>query len=138
MGKAAGPSNPAVMAIGAATFAALQLTWSLGHAYLGWRGAWVMKAASGFMACFLAFIVVGVVVAAHRHQSGDLLRRAGAVTAGAILAMIVALLLIGPGNLWPLVIVVDGVVVGSGVLLGAVIGTAIGGRHSSRSRGDPH
>ena len=50
------------MAIGGATFAALQIIWSLGHAYGGWRGAWIMKAAPGFAACFVVFLVVGALV----------------------------------------------------------------------------
>jgi hypothetical protein len=119
------------MAIGAATFAILQIIWSLGHAYGGWRGAWIMKAAPGFVACFVVFLVVGAVVVAYRHSAADLLRRAGSITLGAIVAMIVALFIIGPGNLWPLVIALNGAVIGGGVLIGGVIGAALGGKHAA-------
>src|SRR5438067_1539283 len=106
------------MAIGAVTFAVLQIIWSLGHAYGGWRGAWIMKAAPGFAACFITFLVVGAVVVGYRHSATDLLRRTGSVTIGAIAAMTIALLIIGPGNLWPIVIAFDSVVIGGGVLIG--------------------
>ena len=117
------------MAIGAATFAALQITWSLGHAYAGWRGAWIMKSAPGIVVCFAVFFVVGAVVVAYRHSPADLLRRAGCVMVGAIVAMIVALLIIGPGNLWPLVIALDSVIIGGGMIAGGVIGAVLGGKH---------
>jgi hypothetical protein len=119
------------MAIGAVTFAMLQIIWSLGHTFGGWRGAWIMKAGTGFAVCFAVFLVIGAVVVAYRHRAGDLLRRAGSVALGAIVAMVVALLIVGPGNLWPLVIVLDGIVIGGGALLGGVIGTALGGRHAA-------
>ena len=123
--------NGVAMAIGAVTFAMLQIIWSFGHTYGGWRGAWIMKAGIGFAVCFAAFLIIGAVVVAYRHRAGDLLRRAGSVTLGALGAMVVALLIVGPGNLWPLVIVLDGIVVGGAALLGGVIGTALGGRHAA-------
>ena len=109
--------NRVAMAIGAATFAMLQIAWTIGHTYGGWRGAWIMKAGAGFAACFVVFLVIGAVVVAYRHRAGDLPRRAGSVALGAIVAMVVALLFVGPGNLWPLVIVLDGIVIGGGALL---------------------
>ena len=123
--------NGVAIAIGAVTFAMLQIIWSLGHTYGGWRGAWIMKAGTGFAVCFAVFLIVGAAVVAYRHRAGDLPRRVGSVTLGAIGAMVVALLIIGPGNLWPLVILLDGIVIGGGALLGGVIGTALGGRHAA-------
>jgi hypothetical protein len=121
--------NRVAMAIGAVTFALLQIIWSLGHAYGGWRGAWIMKAGTGFAACFAVFLVIGAVVVAHRPRAGDLFRRTGSVVLGAIVAMVIALIIVGPGSLWPLVIALDGMVLGAAALLGGVIGTALGGKH---------
>jgi hypothetical protein len=119
------------MAIGAATFGVLQIVWSLGHAYGGWRGAWIMKAGTGFVVCFAVFLVIGAAVVAYRHRAGELLRRVGSVVLGAIVGMGVALIIVGPGNLWPLVLVLDGAVIGGAALLGGLIGTALGGRHAA-------
>lgn len=121
--------NGVAIAIGAVAFAMLQIIWSLGHAYGGWRGAWIMKAGTGFAVCFAVFLVIGAFVVAYRHRAGELFRRAGSVVLGAIVAMVIALLIVGPGSLWPLVMVLDGIVIGGAALLGGVIGTALGGKH---------
>lgn len=65
----------------------------MGHRLLGWKSQWVPKA-------------------------GSVLR----VTAGGMLAMIVAPFLVGGGNLWPIGIVFDGIIIAAAALLGAAIG----------------
>jgi hypothetical protein len=117
--------------IGALAFGAIQVAWSLGHAYAGWRGAWVMKAELGMAVCFAVFLILGAIVVAHRHRATELPRRAGSLWLGAMASLVVALMIVGPGNLWPLVIVLDGAMIGGGVALGAVIGAVVGGRHAA-------
>jgi hypothetical protein len=122
--------NGVLISIGAATFSALQIIWSSGHALGLWGSAWIMKSGSGIGVCFAAFLVVGAVVVAYRHSATDLLRRARSVILGAVVAMIVALLIIGPGTLWPIVIASNGAIIGGAALVGGVIGNMLGGRRT--------
>jgi len=48
------------LAIGAATFATLEIAWAIGHHFLGWKSAWIMKTGTGIGMCLAAFIVVAV------------------------------------------------------------------------------
>ena len=112
----------AISAIGAAAFAAVQVIWSLGHVFGGWRGAWVMKSGSGIALCFASFVVVSAVVCAFRGKTKGLWNCAVSIAIGAIVAMAIALFVVGPGNLWPLVIAFDGAIIGAAVGVGAIIG----------------
>ncbi len=113
-------------AIGFAAFTFLQLAWSAGHSMLGWKGAWVMKAAGGIGAALVLFVALGVFAVAFRFRAAELMKRLLALLGGAIVAMVGALLVIGPGNLWPMVIVFDTAIIGGAALFGGVIGGAIG------------
>ena len=124
-------SRGLLFAIGAAAFTALQTAWSLGHSMLGWRGAWIMKTGEGIAACVVVFAIVSAAAIAWRFKPAELMRRALAMLAGAIVAMSVALMILGPGNLWPLVIVFDGVIILGALLFGGVIGGVIGGRRAA-------
>ena len=117
--------------IGAVVFAVVQVIWSLGHTYSGWRGAWVMKSALGIAFCFAVFVIAGALVIAYRRKPAELPKRAGHLWLGAMAALVVALLIIGPGNIWPLVVALDGAIIGGGVVIGAVIGAALGGKHEA-------
>jgi hypothetical protein len=116
--------------IGAATFSALQIFWSLGHAYSGLRGAWIMKTGLGIGICFAVFVLITAVVCVCYRKSKALAKCGGAIALGAIAAMTVALFLIGPGNLWPIVIAFDGAIIGAAVAVGAAIGALFRGRNS--------
>lgn len=120
----------AAMAIGAAVFTVLQLAWSFGHAYAGWKGAWVMKTGTGIVIAFMLFLLTGLFVTAWRHQPADLLRRVGCVTLGAMGAIAVLLMIVGPGNLWPMVLIFNGGIVGVATLMGGAVGAALGAARS--------
>ena len=117
-------------AIGAATFSALQILWGLGHAYGRLRGPWIMKTGSGIGFCFAVFVVITAVVCAYYRKPNGLAKCVGAIALGAIAAITVALFLIGPGNLWPIVIAFDGAIIGAAVAVGAAIGALFRGRNS--------
>src|SRR5439155_8913546 len=116
--------------IGVATFSALQIFWSLGHVYGGLRGAWIMKTGLGIGFCFAVFVLITAVVCVCYRKSKALAKCGGAIALGAIAAMTVALFLIGPGNLWPIVIAFDGAIIGAAVAVGAAIGALFRGRNS--------
>ena len=110
--------------VGAATFAFVQVLWTLGHTYGGLKGAWVMKTGLGIAFCFAVFAIVAGAASALQGSPGGLVRFVGAMLAGALVALVVALMIVGPGNLWPIVIVFDGAIIGGAILLGAAIGSA--------------
>jgi len=120
-----------LFSIGFAAFTAVQVAWSLGHSFLGWRGAWIMKTGMGIAACFIVFAALSAFVTAWRFDPKALLKRALAVLAGAIVAMAVALMILGPGNLWPLVIMFDGAIILGALLFGGVVGSVVGTRRAS-------
>ena len=113
-------------AVGFAAFTLLQLAWSAGHSMLGWKGAWVMKTAGGIGAAFVLFAALGVFAVAFRFKPAELMKRLVALIGGGVVAMVGALLVIGPGNLWPLVIVFDTAIIGGAALFGGVLGGAVG------------
>jgi hypothetical protein len=108
--------------VGAATFSALQVSWALGHALGASRSAWLMKTGSGIGLSFCVLLLLGAVVSARARGVSGPAKTAMPVALGAIAAMAVALLVIGPGNLWPLVIVFDGAIIGAAVLIGGTNG----------------
>jgi len=116
--------------VGAATFSALQIFWSLGHIYSGLRGAWIMKTGLGIGFYFAVFVVITAVVCAYYRKPNGLAKCVGAIALGAIASMTGALFLIGPGNLWPIVIAFDGAIIGAAVAVGAAIGALFRGRNS--------
>ena len=109
-------------AIGAGTFALAQSAWSWGHAFAGWRGEWVLKAPSGIVICLALLAVASAVTCAHGRKPDTFVERMVFVSLGAIAAMTIALIIIGPGNLWPIVIAFDSAMIGGAVVTGAVIG----------------
>jgi hypothetical protein len=117
-------------ATGAATFSALQIFWHLGHTYAGFRGAWIMKTGLGIGVCFAVFVVISMVVCGCYRKPNGLAKCIASLALGGITAMTVALFLIGPGNLWPIVIGFDGAIIGAAVAVGAAIGALFRGRNS--------
>ena len=113
--------------IGAAAFSALQILWGLTHTYGRLRGAWIMKTGAGIGLCFAVFVVITAVVCACYRKPNGLAKCAGFLALGAIVAMTIALFLIGPGNLWPIVIAFDGAIIVAAVVVGTAIGALFRG-----------
>jgi hypothetical protein len=109
-------------AVGATAFAAAQGIWSLGHAYAGWKGTWMLKSGSGIVFGLAVLAITAAVICALQRKPNTVVNCAVFVAIGAIAAMTVALFLIGPGNLWPIVIAFDGAMIGVAVAVGALIG----------------
>ena len=114
-------------AIGMAMFSVLQIFWGPGHAYGGLRGAWIMKTGACIGLCFAVFVVITAVVCACYRKPNGLAKCAGFLALGAIVAMTIALFLIGPGNLWPIVIAFDGAIIVAAVVVGTAIGALFRG-----------
>jgi len=118
-------------AIGAVTFAALQIFWGLGQAYGRLGGAWIMKTTVGIGVSFAVFVGITTAVCACYRKPNGLAKCIGAVGLGGVVAMSVALFLVGPGNLWPIVIAFDGAIIGAAVAVGVAIGMLFRGRDSA-------
>jgi hypothetical protein len=112
----------ASLSIGAGAFAVAQGIWSSGHAFAGWRGAWMLKSPAGIAFCLALVAIISAVACAYQRKPNILVNCAVFVWLGAVVAMAVALMIIGPGNLWPLVIAFDSVMIGAAVATGAVFG----------------
>lgn len=114
--------NKFPMIVGAAVFATVQVLWSVAHAAGAVRGAWVMKTGLGIGLCFGAFVIAATFVSALQPRGSGLANSILGVVGGGLLALCVALALVGPGNLWPIVIVFNGVIIGVATLVGAAVG----------------
>jgi hypothetical protein len=110
---------------GALAFGVAQALWSLGHAQGLWRGTWMMKTPGGMTACFVLFVVVGAVACAWRGRGRGVVDSIVALVAGAIAGVAVGIFIVGPGSLWPMVIALDGLIIGAGVALGAAFSPVI-------------
>jgi hypothetical protein len=113
-------------AIGMVVFAAAQGVWSWGHAYSGWRGAWLLKSPTGIAACLILLAITAAVACAFQRKLNAVVPCALFFALGAIVAMTIALFIIGPGNLWPMVIAFDSVMIGAAVAAGAAVGAVVG------------
>ena len=113
---------------GALAFGFAQAVWSVGPAQGLLRGTWMLKTFPGIVACFVLFVAVGAVACARRGRGGvgDVV---AALVAGSTLAMAIALFIVGPGNVWPIVIALDTMVIAVAVGAGAMLARFIGRRH---------
>ena len=115
-------------AVGAVAFAMAQGIWSWGHAHEGWKGAWMLKSGSGIAFGLALLALTSAVICALQRKPNTVVNCAAFVAMGAVAAMTIALLLIGPGNLWPIVIAFDGAMIGVAVAAGALIGKILARR----------
>jgi hypothetical protein len=122
-----------VIALGAAAFAGIEGFWSLGHRLAGVPSAWVMKTGLGTSMCFIGFIVASSVTCVWRGKA-RVVNTAAALLLGALAGIVVSLLIIGPGNLWPIVVAFDGAIVGFAIALGAAIAGLIRSAGSDQSQ----
>lgn len=108
--------------LGATSFAVAQIIWTLGHSYFGWNSPWVLEPGSGIVLC-LSLLVATAGVASFCRRKGDaVIIPIIFVALGALAATIAGLLIVGPGNLWPLVLIVDAVMILVAVCVGAAVG----------------
>lgn len=112
---------------GAVAFGVAQALWSIGHAQGLWRGTWMLKTGGGMAACFVLFVVVSAIACSLRERGRGFADCIVALVAGAALAATVALFFVGPGSLWPLVIVLDTIVVAIAAAIGAALSRLVRG-----------
>lgn len=105
--------------LGALAFGGAQAAWSVAHAHGLVRGTWIMKTGTGILACMALFVVVAAVACAMRGKATKLSDGIVALEAGAVLAVLVALFITGPGGLWPIVVVLDAALLGAAIGIGA-------------------
>jgi hypothetical protein len=114
--------------VGAAAFAVTQY---LLFIMLSDRGAtiergsgWFLNSAAG-IGTVVAVLAITAAVATMVTSRFDLLRGAGAFVLGAVVTMAVTLFIIGPGNLFPIVIVFGAFCIAIATLGGMVAGAAL-------------
>ena len=110
--------------VGAATFLGVEALWALGHAQGMLRSAWIMKTGAGIGVCFLVFLVAAAVFSARQPAATGVGACARPLALGALAGIAIALAAVGPGNLWPLVLVFNGVIAIAAVFAGCALGAA--------------
>ena len=90
----------------------------------------MLKQPAGIALCLALLAVTAAVVCGLRKTLRELVNFAVGLGVGAIAAMIVALMIIGPGNLWPIVIAFDSVMIAAAVFFGAIIAMMIQNRNA--------
>ena len=83
-------------------------------------GGWFLNTGTGALAMACTFAVLGAIMGACRR---DGILDAMAAAAGAIVAMVVVLFWIGPGNIFPIAIMFGVFILGGVTAIGAAIGT---------------
>jgi hypothetical protein len=111
----------ASFATGAVAFGLAQGLWSIAHAQGLVRGTWMMKTGGGIGACFLLFVVVSALACAYRRRGRGIADAIATLVAGAAVAATLALFIVGPGSVWPLVILLDSVIIAMAVGIGAAL-----------------
>ena len=110
---------------GALAFAVVESIWLLGHFALGFPSRWVLEPTSGIVFCSLALTVSASVVAATRKVESSWLLIFAQMGVGAYAAVVVALFCLGSGNLWPIVLLIDAVLVFPMLFAGALLGDLV-------------
>lgn len=119
---------------GVAAFGISQLFWSATHRTLfDSTQDWVLEPNAGVALCLLMLAAASATMCAIRGNSDSLKRPMLSVGLGAFLGCTVALFIIGPGNLWPIVLVFDAVL----IVVAVVVGGFIGNAYRSRQRNYP-
>ena len=111
----------ASFATGALAFGLAQAAWSIAHAQGVVRGTWMMKTGGGIGACFILFVVVAAIACAFRRRGRGLGDAIATLVAGAAAAATLALMFVGPGSLWPLVIALDTLIIAAAIGVGAAV-----------------
>ena len=113
--------NPALaFLLGALSVGIAQTIWSIGHAYFDWPSAWILKPNAGVV---LSMSLVALAAAgACFYRRANIFVQLLCVGLGAFAAVAVGLFVVGPGNLWPIVLIIDGTIVSGAVALGSLIG----------------
>jgi len=70
-------------------------------------------------------LVAAVTAVACCYRKGSIFIQMLCVALGAFTATTFALFLVGPGNLWPIVLVIDGVMIVVAVAIGGLLGYAL-------------
>ncbi len=111
---------------GGAAFGAAEGIWALGHHLWEFPSAWILKPTSGIVFCALVLVLSGAVMAATRKGDMSWLQSFALVATGAYSALVLILFFVlGPGNLWPLVLLLDAVIVFPSVFVGELLGDVV-------------
>ena len=111
------------IATGVLAFSLAELAWLAIRLFTGTYTRWVMEPTAG-IALAVSFIG-GATILATRGATVRAAARTGALLlVGVLIAVICWLLLIGPGNLWPLAIAIDFVIAGVTVAAAALLALA--------------
>jgi len=110
---------------GAVAFGAAESLWLLGHHFVGFPNDWVLKPTVGIAFAALVLLLTSSVMTAFRKDDLTWLQCFALTAVGAYAAVVVSLFLLGPGNLWPLVLVLDAVIVVVAVFAGALLGDLV-------------
>jgi hypothetical protein len=117
-----------VAGVGAAAFAAPQyVLFALSSnqaATIEQGSGWFLNSGVG-VAVVLGVLAAAAAVTAMATSRFDVLRGAGAFAGGAIAAMAVTLFIVGPGTIFPIVIVVGSLCIGIAALAGGCAGMAL-------------
>lgn len=83
---------------------------------------WFLNAGRGVATVGLAFMIAGTLVGLVRRDAASGVKGATLIVAGGAVAMVVILFLIGPGNIFPIVIAFGTVIIGAATALGTGLG----------------
>ena len=117
--------------LGFGLFVATEAIWLAVAAVSGSGSRWVMEPKPGIMATVLVHFAAGLAFAVLVRP-----RLAGLATfvSGVVTGLVFMLFLVGPGNLWPIVIFIDSVLILPGLILGLASGALIAEYRKSGER----
>jgi hypothetical protein len=110
---------------GALAFGTAEAVWLLGHRFAGLPSAWVLKPPSGIVFAAVVLLFASSVMAAAREGDLSWLQSFVFASTGAYGSVIASLFFVGPGNLWPFVLVIDAFIVIPVVFVGALLGDLV-------------
>lgn len=92
------------------------------------HSAWFLNSGRAVLFTAISVAVAGLVVGRMVSDRRDLIAGAASAAGGAIAAMIVVLFTIGPGTIFPLVIIIGGALVIAGTFAGALAASVLPAR----------
>jgi hypothetical protein len=107
--------------VGAIGFLLVAVWWTK-HPKAGASSRWVLEPIDGIGSCAVFMLFATALAVAIRPREMTWLRGSALAAGGVATGVVAGLFAVGPGNLWPLVLVIDAAILAVPVIVGSVLG----------------
>jgi hypothetical protein len=119
--------------VGAVGFLGAEAWWVFRHPDPGGQWPWVLEPASGILFGMVVVLLTAAVAVGVRPRGMGWLKGAALGSAGVATGVVIGLFMVGPGNLWPIVLVLNALMLLPSLVLGSSLGEILYSLRLARS-----